>query len=403
MTDAPAAQPQAAQTATAPPLGDLPALAPPALAPVSTTRTWIPALQSLRGLAALAVVLYHVQVYAVFAGAALLPLSGARLGWLGVDLFFVLSAYLLGQPFIDGRPPATRRFFVDRFLRVAPAYYAAFAVAVGLYLLFAPDAWFPERAAWSLVFLQNFDFPNFLAVNPAFWSLAVEVQFYLLLPWMARFFRGPRWPAALATCVAVSLAYRGILYQLGTTPALQWETFTLPSFLGHFAFGLAACRIRRLHQPVGSGVRRGTFLAGVLLVVVPAVLWIPPGSLLFSGISLPADMLVRIAAACGFSFMVLATASGGWVARALAWRPLQWLGAVSYSLYLVHVPVQVVLLRWIDPVSDPAMWAVAATGLSVLAGWLLYIGVEAPAEAWRRRRKLRARTSTALAAPAPQP
>jgi peptidoglycan/LPS O-acetylase OafA/YrhL len=150
-------------------------------------------------------------------------------------------------------------------------------------------------------------------------------------------------------------------------------------------------------------VRRATFLAGVVLIVAPAARWIPPTSLHFSAVSLPADMLVRVVAGCGFAFTVLATASGGWVARALAWRPLQWLGQVSYSLYLVHIPMQVVILQWISPVTDPAMWAVTATGLSVIAGWLLYVGVEAPAEAWRRRRKLSQRANRAILVKAVEP
>lgn len=368
-------------------------LPPPVLAPVSTTRAWQPSLQSLRGVAALWVVLYHVQVYAVFVGAALLPLPGTRVGWLGVDLFFVLSAYLLGQPFLDGRPPPTRRFLVDRFLRVAPAYYAAFASAILLYVLFAPGAWIPERAVWSLLFVQNFDFLNFLAVNPAFWSLAVELQFYLILPWMARLFRGRSWPLVLAAFMAFSLAYRGLLYQQDAPWALQLETFTLPSFFGHFALGLAACRLRILDHPVGSGVRRATFVTGVALVALPPALWIPAESIYFSATSLPADMLVRPIAACGFTLMVLATASGGWVAKALAWRPLQWLGGISYSLYLMHIPVQIVILHHIDAKTDPWLWASVATAASILAGWLLYKAVEAPAEAWRRRRKLRQRAA----------
>lgn len=372
-------------------------LPPPLYAPVSTTRAWLPALQSLRGLAALWVVLYHVQVYAEFMGAPLLPLPGARLGWLGVDLFFVLSAYLLGQPFIDGRAQPMRTFLVDRFLRIAPAYYAAFLAAVLLYVAFAPDAWTPERAGWSLVFLQNFDFDNFLAVNPAFWSLAVELQFYLVLPFMARMFRTRHWPWVLAAFVAAALLYRALLFREGTTEAFQLETFTLPAFLGHFALGLAACRLRFLDRPVGSGVRRLTFAAGVALVAVPAALWIPQGSIYFSTISLAADMLVRPLAACGFTLMVLATASGGWVAKALAWRPLQWLGSISYSLYLVHIPVQIVLMQSIDAVADPWVWALSATTGSLVAGWLLYLAVEAPAETWRRRRKLRQRDGHAAA------
>ena len=375
-------------------------LVPPPLAPVSTTRQWIPALQSLRGVAALWVVAYHVQVYAVFQGAPLLPLPGARVGWLGVDLFFVLSAYLLGQPFIDGRAPRLGRFWLDRFLRIAPAYYASFAGAILLYVLFAPDAWNPALAGWSLVFLGNFDFPTFLAVNPAFWSLAVEMQFYLLLPWMARLFRGPNWPWVLAGFLAVSLLYRGLLFQVGTTQAFQLETFTLPAYFGHFALGLAACRLRSFDRPMGSGVRRAAFAAGIALVAVPAALWVPAGSIYFSTISLAADTLIRPLAACGFTLMVLATASGGWVARALSVRPLQWLGGISYSLYLMHIPVQIVIMRYVDANQDPWLWALLAGGASILAGWLLYAGVEAPAEAWRRRRKLRRRQERAAAAAA---
>jgi peptidoglycan/LPS O-acetylase OafA/YrhL len=361
------------------------------MAPVATTRAWIPALQSLRGVAALWVVLYHVQVYTVFRGAPLLPLPGMRLGWLGVDLFFVLSAYLLGQPFIDGRSPTYRRFMTDRFLRIAPAYYAAFLAAILLYVLFAPDAWTPGKAVWTLLFLQNHEFQSFLAVNPAFWSLAVEMQFYLVLPFLARRFRGPRWPWTLAICVAVSLLYRGILYQMDTTEAYQLEAMSLPGFLGHFALGLAAARIRLLDNPVGSGTRRATFIAGFALVVIPAALWVPAGSIYFSVTSLEVDMLLRVVAGCGFALMVLATASGGWVAKALAVRPLQWLGGISYSLYLMHIPVQVVLMQVLDPTEDPWSWAVSATLLSLFSGWLLYVTVEAPAEAWRRRRKVRQR------------
>lgn len=389
MPERPAPSPPAV---AAPPAAssDLP---PPRLAPVATTRAWMPALQSLRGLAALWVVLYHMQVYLAFVGAAMLPIPGLRFGWLGVDLFFVLSAYLLGQPFLDGRPPRYRRFISDRFLRIAPPYYASFAFAALAYSALAPDAWIPSKAWWSLVFLQNFRFQTFLAVNPAFWSLAVELQFYFVLPLMARAFRGPRWPWALAGFMAVSYLWRALLYRVGTETALQLETFNLPGFLGHFALGLAVGRLRRLDRPIGSGVRRATFAAGLAFVVAPALLWIPAGSTHFSVLSLAADTLVRPLAACGFALVVLATASGGWVTRVLSLKPLEWLGAISYSLYLIHIPIQILALKAVPATEDRWGWAVVALCGSVLAGWLLYRGVEAPAEVWRRKRKLRQRQS----------
>jgi peptidoglycan/LPS O-acetylase OafA/YrhL len=365
----------------------------------------MPALQSLRGLAALWVVLYHVQVYLRYYNLDLLPIPGLRLGWLGVDLFFVLSAYLLGQPFLDGRPPRYRRFIADRFLRVAPPYYAAFAFAALAYAAFAPEAWIPSKAWWSLVFLQNFRKQTFIAANPAFWSLAVELQFYLLLPWMARLFRGRRWPWALAGALLASYLWRALLYRVGTEDALQWETFTLPGFLGHFALGLAAGRLRRIGAPIRPGVRRATFAGGLALVALPAWLWIPAGSIYFSVLSLAGDTLVRPVAACGFALVVLATASGGWVTRALSWKPLEWLGAISYSLYLIHVPAEILALKAVPPVQDPLAWSLVAVLGSLLAGWLLYRGVEAPAEVWRRRRKLRQRAAAnaARAAVSPPP
>ena len=366
----------------------------------------MPAMQSLRGLAALWVVLYHLQVYIDFFGVALLPIPGIRFGWLGVDLFFVLSAYLLGQPFLDRRRrPPLGRFWLDRFWRVAPPYYAAFLLTAVAYTVFAPDAWIPGKAWWSLLFLQNFHFEAFIAVNPAFWSLAVEMQFYLLLPFMARLFRGKGWPWALAAFTLLSLLYRAIVYDAGGGApwALQLEGFTLPAFLGHFAVGLAICRIRLLDGPVGSGIRRATFALGIALVAVPAWLLVPRGSVDFVGLSLAADTMLRPLAALGFGFMVLATASGGWVGRALAWRPLAWLGGISYSLYLIHIPAQVLMLQVVSPVEDAWAWAALALAASILGGWLLYRAVEAPSELWRRSRKLRQRIEAQAAAAEQEP
>ena len=376
-------------------------LPPPRMAPVATTQAWMPAMQSLRGLAALWVVLYHLQVYMDFFALPLLALPGMRFGWLGVDLFFVLSAYLLGQPFLDRRREVQAgRFWMDRFLRIAPPYYAAFLLTAIGYSLFAPDAWIPGKAWWSLLFLQNFRYEAFIAVNPAFWSLAVEMQFYLLLPWMARLFRGKGWPWALAAFTLVSLLYRAVVHEAGDGAqwALQLGGFTLPGFLGHFAVGLAVCRIRMLDAPVGSGVRRGTFAAWIAMVAVPAWLLVPRGSVDFVGLSLAGDTMLRPLAAVGFGLMVLATASGGRVARALAWRPLAWLGGISYSLYLIHIPAQVLALHAISPIENPWGWAGLAFTASVVGGWLLYKGVEAPSELWRRRRKLRQRIAAQAAA-----
>ncbi len=90
---------------------------------------------------------------------------------------------------------------------------------------------------------------------------------------------------------------------------------------------------------------------------------------------------------------MIATASGGWVARALTWRPLAWIGAASYSIYLVHYPVLLLAARGLDNGLPVAVSVVAMVGGSLLAGAALYSVVEAPAERWRRARKHRVSSS----------
>lgn len=364
--------------------------------PPGVTRTWMPALQSLRGVAAAWVVAYHLDVYFFANGLLLLPIPGLRFGWLGVDLFFVLSAYLLAQPFFAGKAPRYGRFMTDRFLRVAPAYYVALGCAAATVLLWNTVPWSPFHVMLNVFYLGNFDLLSLYAVNPVFWTLAVEMQFYVVLPVMALGFRGRRWPVGLAVCLAISLLYRALLYGKGLDEQTL-ATFTLPAFLGHFALGLCAARLGPITAPVGSGVRRAIFVAGIPFVVVPPLLWIPQGSIAFGIDSFSGQVLVRPLCAVGFTLLVLATASGGWPARVLQSRPLAWLGGISYSLYLMHL----LALTWtsfIDPAEYRWNYALAYLVTAVLLGWGLHAAVEAPVERWRRRRKLVAPRAAGTAA-----
>jgi peptidoglycan/LPS O-acetylase OafA/YrhL len=137
-----------------------------------------PGLDLLRALAIIIVVIYH-------AGIMGFPLPGEvhRFGWIGVDLFFVLSGYLIGgqllAPIARGQGIALGRFFARRALRILPAYLVVLAVYVLL------PAWreYPEMApVWKfLLSVQNIGLRGGTAFSHA-WSLAVEDQFYLLLP-----------------------------------------------------------------------------------------------------------------------------------------------------------------------------------------------------------------------------
>jgi peptidoglycan/LPS O-acetylase OafA/YrhL len=159
-----------------------------------------PGLDLLRALAIIVVVIYH-------AGIMSFPLPGRvdRFGWIGVDLFFVLSGYLIGGQLLAAlarnQPINLGRFFARRALRIMPAYFAI----VAIYFLLPSWREYPEMAQplWKfLLSVQNIALHGGTAFSHA-WSLAVEDQFYLCLPFILLFVN--RWPrgALIIPCLII--------------------------------------------------------------------------------------------------------------------------------------------------------------------------------------------------------
>ena len=152
----------------------------PGVDPRFTDRPRQPGLDLLRALAIIVVVIYH-------AGIMGFPLPGRmhRFGWIGVDLFFVLSGYLIGgqllAPLARNQQIDLPRFFARRALRIIPAYFAV----LGIYFLLPSWREYPEISPlWKFVMsVQNLGLHGGTAFSHA-WSLAVEDQFYLLLPFI---------------------------------------------------------------------------------------------------------------------------------------------------------------------------------------------------------------------------
>ena len=158
-----------------------------------------PGLDLLRALAIIVVVIYHIGVFG-FA----LPYDLGRFGWVGVDLFFVLSGYLIGGQLLaslarDGKI-SLGRFFARRALRIMPAYLVVLAIYFGLPALRE----YPEISPlWKfLLSVQNIDLRGGTAFSHA-WSLAVEDQFYLLLPFLLLFLRRSRRARFVVPCAIV--------------------------------------------------------------------------------------------------------------------------------------------------------------------------------------------------------
>src|SRR5437773_3029667 len=158
-----------------------------------------PGLDLLRALAIVVVVIYH-------AGIMGFPLPGRihRFGWIGVDLFFVLSGYLIGgqllAPLARGRHINLGRFFARRALRILPAYL----VILAIYIFLPWWREYPEMTPWwkFIISVQNIGLHGGTAFSHA-WSLAVEDQFYLLLPLILLFVNRWRRAAVIIPCVIV--------------------------------------------------------------------------------------------------------------------------------------------------------------------------------------------------------
>jgi peptidoglycan/LPS O-acetylase OafA/YrhL len=330
--------------------------------PVETTgpvrdRPHFPGFESLRALAAVMVVVHHAGTLAgpVRAG-HLHTLSAVMDG--GVAVFFVISGFLIYRPFVaahlDGRQaqPA-RAFWWRRVLRIVPAYWV---VLTAFWLLWSYDL----GGDWwrYYLFLQIYSKSTALGGVVQAWSLCTEITFYLLVPF---------WAGAVGRLVAragrverrasVELAACGVLFVAGFASRAAFDHWWpqdrglgflwLPTNLDLFAAGMALA-------VVSARAARSPELARRLdrLVVRPELWWVPAGALFawyayrvgpapfetgYAGFFWQRRQFVLAL----FTVLLLVPAvfgdqQRGLVRRLWSWRPLAWVGGVSYGLYLWH-------------------------------------------------------------------
>lgn len=353
--------------------------------------TRLDALDALRGLAALGIVVLHVWMFdygdAHRPEKGLLELSIGELR-LGVPLFFVLSGFLLYRPFVasalDGRtPPRLTRYAIRRAARIVPAYWLALLVA---FLLLRHLA-HPSQAQWSelpvfALFLQNYFVETLKHLDPPMWTLGVEVAFYAALPlvgWLGlRLARTRTRQALLCAGLAIAGAVVAGIAMVG-----RWEPTLSNSLLTHtheFAAGMlvaVAVHGRRSAHRTALAL----LAAGALLVVADGV-WHARG---MGSLELR-RALGDTPAVAGFALIVAALATTTLRLRVLASAPLRLLGTLSYSVYLLHF----LAIYWLR--SEPGRWPehlgwalLATLGVTIpasVASWLL---IERPALVWAQR------------------
>lgn len=315
---------------------------------------YIPELDGIRALAVWMVLGGHVldvsnlpaAVSAVVPKWLVLVISH---GWLGVDLFFVLSGFLITGILLDSRdrPGYFRNFYARRFLRIIPLYFAVIAVMWASYR--SGSKYF----VLSLLFLANFAYP-FKAVAPhgagVFWSLAIEEHFYLAWPWAVRFLkRGALTGVACGIVLGVPLL-RLWASRAGWNPTFEIYSYSFFRFDGLAMGALLAIWIRSRWARLGPSL-----LLAAGLPTLAVVLTIAGAPL---GIMSTGSVLRYTQAALVFAGGVLAavTLKGTRYCAFLRSPFAKLSGDLSYCIYLIHLGV-----------SDAYRYLIGATGIDAIA------------------------------------
>jgi len=305
----------------------------------------LPTLDGLRAIAILVVVPHNLNLMVTFGGVAHLFVSALHRGWIGVQLFFVLSGFLITGILLDARdaPRYYRSFFVRRVLRIFPLYYATLLV---LFVLLPALGLLPssfkrdpmvELSDWA--YFSNW-YSAFHPGEPAvshFWSLALEEQFYLLWPFVIHR-RSAEWVMRLCFAIAAAALALRVAMLLTGTPGIYSFLVTRMDAL---ALGGAAAAAFRIPSAASWTLHHRRSLLGASLLSLVA------GAAISRGYHFADPMTLTL----GLSFLAIAFAllvavgvaadrlgAGGWLG-ALRWSFLGRVAKYSYAMYVLSVPL----------------------------------------------------------------
>ena len=320
----------------------------------------IPELDGLRAIAILAVMATHFSHQRVLVG-----------GYLGVDLFFVLSGFLITSLLLSEERVGgvgLGNFYARRALRILPPLLASAALALALGVI----SW--KAALAAIFFVANIVDVHLAAFVPL-WSLSVEEHFYLLWPFLF-IALGRHRPRFVAYAILAVVATRILLLSMKIGVYEQTYARADSLLVGCGAALLLAQRPLQLARWIGPA----TFIT--VLVTFAFMPWRS-----FEMMSFGFTVLAFICAA-----LILAVLSNDtWVSRLLRWEPMQYVGRRSYGLYVYHAPLFVAFQR-LRVEGDPAsvIWVTAAGAIASFAvAELSYRTIEAWARGWSARFRAR--------------
>jgi peptidoglycan/LPS O-acetylase OafA/YrhL len=319
----------------------------------TAARTYFPALDGVRAIAILMVMVFHLAQSGI-------PIPGPTIiGQTGVDLFFVLSGFLITGILLkspQGDWHEIHTFYIRRTLRIFPLYYATILLLdlAGRHVSFA---------FW--IYLQDFYYAaNWPIGDPIhFWSLAIEEQFYLLWPFVVLFLPRRRLMPALWLMIATALLIRIPLIHAGISP------FFFP--LSRFD-ALSAGAILALLQQSGTLTRYRRPL--IALFVVSALLVGLQGKAAAHSPNLFWVQVTKFTALAAFyaaGIGIVLTSRANLLTRSLSAAPLRFIGRIAYGLYVFHPIVYGIVFAWFAAKSPliRAAIAVASTFVCALISW----------------------------------
>lgn len=349
--------------------------------PLSALR--LPALDGIRGVAILLVIPHNTSLVDGVALHGLgYPLKELLLfGWAGVQLFFVLSGFLITGALLDTQtaPNYYTSFYARRALRILPLYYGMLVVS---FLLLAPLRLLPAETlagqhsqVWLWTFLSNWTDPLVGGVHgfSHFWSLAVEEQFYLLWPFILRRIP-PRRVFQLCVALAVAaLAIRTTLRLQHSPPDYLYE-FTICR-MDALALGSAAAACLRVQQWRTAAIRSLPYLPWVALLI-----WAAGAAFThdYMRTGFATQTFGQSLLAIAFTLTVLAAArqtngASSRFVRVLSWAPLRSVGKYSYAMYVFHFPLHKWLGARLAAAAVPQPGAAAALAYASIMVLLAYL------------------------------
>jgi peptidoglycan/LPS O-acetylase OafA/YrhL len=339
----------------------------------------------LRGIAIISVFLYHClgSAYGVlslpwnwlrrdFTGpASFIALLPVHFGFLGVPMFFVISGFCVhlsfkqqGQEWIS--------FFIRRFFRIYPAYLLTFLLFLLFYAHDLQEAWFQLK--YHILLILNFNQATDRAVNGSLWTIAIEVQLYLIYPlllWFVGRFGWKRTLAALAACEILLDSWEDAVYQIGA----------FSGYVSPFMFRHVSPFVDDFIKPSPLGYwfswSLGAYAADAFLQGRPLPL--AKSSMAFWGLLIIFSYLLALLAPFFFLFCALLTTKilSKYLTPAhellpepgLGLKLLRRIGLYSYSIYLIHLPLLYALLAILND-SGLLLWPFLTFSLCV-GSWLV--------------------------------